>query len=380
MSSLENSTSNSEINSGADILGLLKGKQINKLSLKERKIVAQLLSKQNFGDTLDVPDIPSPNSPQYEFLEQIQIANVVYSTNKKADQEWMTAMVSENPAEFQPALAHLDLLNAQVNQYQGEIDFAAAYLKEPKNAEILQIVRNKYVQADSQLPPGTSMIDRVANRLSWFTGLQFSSDLDMTMTENTLYLKLLAHARQFENFMELNGRETLPFVMARYAKEALVQFGPLYEKIGRTVPLRPGVKEFFKLTHDLGIPVSILSANFRDIVSGCLEQIPAGIRSHLLDVTGLQTTSILASRKDITTAKRILFNPDFANFLCLDGLSDKYCLEGSAQGTSAAIFVLSGTEFAQHVKNSGEPYFEFNDFHQINQTLLQILDRKKQFK
>lgn len=368
------------INSGTSILNLLKGKDINNLDLKERKTIAQLLHKQNFADKLTIPNIPSAlDSPLYQFTDEIKTANIVYETNKRVDELWMAAMVSENPEEFQPALTHLGLIHAQINQYQEDIAFAGAYLEQPKNVAILQSVREKYLEADAQLSPEASMIERVANRTLRFSNLQASSDLDMTMTKNTDYLSLLAHARQFENFLHHNGRETLPFVMARYAKETLVHFESLYKRIGKTLPLRPGVQEFFKLTHDLGIPVSILSANFRIIVSGCLEQIPPQNRSHLLAVDGLQTNSIVASHKEITTAQRVLANPDYANFLCLDGLSDKGCLEGPAAGTSAAIFVLNdekNPEFAQFVENSGQPYFKFNDFNDINAIILKIIKEK----
>ncbi len=350
-----------------------------------REAMAEALKKANFADDLSLLSLPAPGDSLYPWLEAINTTHIVYRANKLADEAWMKAMVSEDPKEYEPALNQLNLLKAQVNQYQDDILVAQYTLESDRSLATLDMVREKYKRADEQFFAGhpesdqspEAMVERAATRLTEFSGVQISSDLDLTMTSSAWYLSLLPHFLQFENFMSKNGRETLPFVMARYAKEALVQFKGLYEQVGKSIPLRPGVHEFFKLTKDLGIPVSVLSANFRAIVSGCLEQIPAVDRDHLVAVTGLQTNSVIAAHKDITTAQRVVANPDLANFICVDGLSDRPCFEGSAEGVTAGVFVLEGTKFMNVVKSTGIPYFAFKDFNDINSLLLQILKKKE---
>jgi 2-hydroxy-3-keto-5-methylthiopentenyl-1-phosphate phosphatase len=355
------------------------------LSLEQRRSIAVALTKDNFANKLALLPLPEPGSPLYDNLEEIKTTHIVYEANKKADEAWMKAMVSEDPTEYGPALRQLDLLKAQVNDYYADVVAAQSNLETDTSLAALNLVRERYQRADERFfatnqegaQTEESMIERVATRLTEFSGVQASSDLDLTITSSTWYLALLPHFLQFENFMGQNGREALPFVMARYAKEALVHFKDLYEKIGGVIPLRHGVIEFFKMTKEQGIPVSILSANFRAIVAGCLEQIPVADRHHLLEVTGLQTTSLVAANKDITTAQRVVANPDFAHILCLDGLSDEPCLRGSAEGTTAAFFVLEDSPFIDVVKESGQPYFTYKDFNDINRIMLEIIEKKK---
>ena len=366
------------------VLGDGGSKSLLGLDSDGRKTIAAALKKDSFANSLALLPVPRPHDPLYPWLQEILTTNIVYDTNKKADEEWMRALNSDEPTEYVPALNHLSLLKAQIDQYRESVEIAQETLESNRSLTILENVRVKYRLADEQHFKDFSnddysreaMIKRVATRLTYFSGIQVSSDLDLTMTSAGWYLALLPHFLQFENFMSKNGRETLPFVMARYAREALIVFENLYKKVGSVIPLRPGVKEFFRLTKEMGIPVSILSANFKAIVVGCLEQISLDDRKHLLEITGLQTNDITAAHKDITTAKRVTAFPDLANLLCLDGLSDQSCLEGSAEGVSAGIFVLAGTKFATIVKESGQPYFEFEDFHYINSTIMEIIQQK----
>lgn len=299
---------------------------------------------------------------------------------------WMAAMVAESADEYVPALRYLEGIMTQVNVYDTGLKEARDIVGKPENSEILKVVKEKNLEADRQFAklegkqknPTEQMIDRVAMRLAKFDGIQISADLDKTLTISDKYLNLLPHARQFENFMDKHGREVLPFVMARYAREALIFHKSVYEKVGSTLEFRPGVEDFFQLTKDQGIPVSVTSANFRVIVSSCLDNLPAEKRDHLIYITGLSTNDITAIDKEIVIARRVLINPDKANILCVDGLSDQGCLQGVADGISACIFVLPGTKFVEEVKKTGQPYFEFSDFHEVNNIFKQILIRKEQ--
>ena len=364
-------------------------KSVTDYTLEERQRLASMLKKENFATKFSLLPLPNPGDPLYEWIEEIKITHIVYGANKRADEAWMEAMESNDPSEFRPALAHFNLMLAQINQYDADIFAAQVALESKTNVQALSTVRQKYQVADEKFHENfksgdenseEAMIERTARRVLEFSGLQAGSDWDMTMTSSTWYLALLPPFLQFEDYLAQNGREALPLVMARYAKEALVQFEKLYQRVGGVIPLRPGVQEFFKLTKDMGVPLSILSANFRPIVVGGLGQIPVSNRDHLVALTGLQTNSILAAHKDITAAQRIVSNPDLAQLLFLDGLSDTCSLEGPAENTAAAVFVLENTEFVNVVRSKGLPFFTFRDFHNVNETVLKIIARRDELK
>ena len=367
---------------------ILDGKNIRELNQQERNQVADILKKDNFGNKLQLPEFPEPKDKHYNLLEEIKAVHFTYEANKRADEAWMAAMRSNSPEEYGPALIHLEQMMGQVNAYNVGLREARLLVNTPENLAILNTVREKNLEADRQFfnqsreqkSQTEQMIDRVAMRLLRFDGVQFSLDFDKTLIKSDEYLNQLPHARQFENFIKKHGRGVLPYMMARYAKEALLNLEEVYRTIGKTLEFRPGVEEFFEKTKALGIPLSIISANFRVIVTSCINQIPVKKRDHLLDIAGLRNTDVTAIDKEIMTARRVLVKPNLANLLSIDGLSDVGCLQGIADGISAGIFVLGGTRFTEEVKKTGQPYFEFADFNDVNNILMKILDRKEQLR
>lgn len=354
---------------------------IGALNLEQRINLAGGLKKTAFSNRLQLPDIPQPGDLLYDLADEIRITREVFFKNKTDDETWMAMMASSIPEEYIPALAHWAEISAIVNVYKYGLETAKHEVKTPRNLKILKTVKEKYSYADSQfasldghqIGQEQSMIDRVATRLLYFEGEQFFSDLDKTLTESDTYLALLPHAMQFEHYLDLHSRDSLPFVMARYARPALIAHENVYQKIGSTLKFRPGVQEFVDLTKTLGIPISVLSANFRPIVTSCLKKLHA---DNLVSITGLSTNDITATDKEITTAQHILKNFDLAAFLCIDGLSDKGCINGIVKGATAGIFVLAGTDFVDQVKKTGQPFFDFHDFHDVNRILTKILQRK----
>ncbi|MFH0943112.1 MAG: hypothetical protein V1810_02950 [Candidatus Beckwithbacteria bacterium] len=366
----------------------LDNKNIRELTKQERNQAADILKKDNFGNKLQLPKFPEPGDKYYKLLEEIKAVYFTYETNKKADEEWMAAMRSDYPEVYGPALIHLEQMLGQVDAYKVGLKEARLIATTPENLAILNTVGEKNLEADKQFfsqggeqkSQTEQMIDRVAMRLLRFDGVQFSLDFDKTLTKADDYLNNLPHAMQFENFMKKHGRGVLPYVMARYAREALLKLEDVYRTIGGTLEFRPGVEEFFEKTKALGIPLSIISANFRVIVTSCINQIPVEKRDHLLDIAGLQNTDVTAIDKEVVTARRVITRPNLANLLSIDGLSDEGCLQGVANGISAGIFVLGGTKFVEEVKKTGQPYFEFADFHDVNNIFKQILIRKEQLR
>ena len=91
------------------------------------------------------------------------------------------------------------------------------------------------------------------------------------------------------------------------------------------------------MTKAIGIPISVLSANFRAIVTSCLKNLHT---DNLVSITGLSSNDITATDKETTTAQHILKNPELAVFLYIDGLSDNGCLQGIVAGATAAPVLL----------------------------------------
>ena len=354
---------------------------IGALDLNQRIALASSLKKHAFSNRLKLPDIPQPGDPFFDLVEEIKVTQEVFTQNKANDEAWMAMMCSSDSREYLPALTHWAEIKAQVNVYNYGLETAKQSVRMPKIRQILKSIKEKYSQADRQfasfdghqINQEQSMIDRVATRLLYFDGAQFFSDMDKTLTDSDAYLALLPHAMQFEHYLDLHGRESLPFVMARYARPALIAHEKVYKKIGSTLKFRPGVPEFVNLTKQNGITISVLSANFKAIVASCMENLHA---DNLISITGLSSNDITATDKETTTAQHILQNPNLAALLCIDGLSDTGCLEGIVKGATAGMFVLAGTDFVNDVEKTGQPFFEFNDFHDVNRIFIQILQRK----
>ena len=273
------------------------------LNFYQRVELAGVLKKTSFSNRLTLPEIPKPEDPLFDLAEEIQITREVFAKNKTDDETWMAMISSTNAEEYVPALVHWAEIEAQVNIYNYGLETAKQTVKMPKHRQILKTVREKYTLADRQyasldghsLNKEQSMIDRTAVRLLSFEGQQVFADLDKTLTKSDSYLALLPHAMQFEHYLDLHSRESLPFVMARYARPALIAYEEVYKKIGSTLELRPGVTEFVKMTKAIGIPISVLSANFRAIVTSCLKNLNT---DNLVSITGLSSNDITATDKE----------------------------------------------------------------------------------
>ena len=326
---------------------------------------------------------PLPNPLDHTFKDAVMVYQV-FKMNKKWDEQQRDALLSSVPEIHSAAWKRWQELEEQVALYSRINTVAKNLLATPEAVRILEEVREKYRQADrqfasldgSRLEGMPAMIERVALRLSYFSGCQVGTDVDMTLsTGDNDYLAFILGNPQLENIMKKNSRDAFPWAVARYVREPLLTLQENFWRIGKKMKMRPGVPEFFQLAQKKAMPITIISAQFRPIVEGFLaDKIPEVLKR--ARINAIDANDISASDKSTVTAQSVLTNPDQAMLLYFDGLTDAGCFQGSAAGLSACAFVLEGSEVVNEVRDSGMPFFTFRDFHDNTRILEEILARK----
>jgi hypothetical protein len=343
--------------------------------------LTQFLKKRAFAGKLKLPDLPPPSDPNYSLIKTVLNA---YGERQTSDHRLRSGLERNEPW----AIQKIQSLKEKITGYFAEIYQRRQGITENKAAmATLAQIRTTYDRVYESIKrrpffdKNLAMIAWAAHNLAAMGGeIQSATDMDMTMTWSTAYLRYLPHAPQFENFLTQNGRDELAWVMARYASKFLPD--PAYERIyyglGQKLPLRSGVNDWFEHAQLNGIPVTIMSANFLPIVAGCLTQIPPRNRRTIRSVLGLTPESIAAADKELMTVETVLSDPRKLLTVNLDGETDKGCFEGLAHGIVGCAFVLKDSELARRMPEYRIPYFEFSSFYDILYTTQAIQTKAKE--
>lgn len=285
-----------------------------------------------------------------------------------------------------------DLIIArEVQSLMDEIAARKALLK--TRADDLKNIAIIYRTADAQfermLPPGElkedHMDDWVRRRVQRFNGFHVATDIDKTVTTTDAYLPYIPGSVDAENYMAAkpgNERDYFPLMFVRDWHEPIKDFADTLHRVGQRAPLRPGVREFFQ-TPDL--PITITSANFMPFVTGVRSQLPQeniqgayaveiAAGSHRDDLSereayGLsQQRSIFATEKNLVVREVALTHVDRALIYIGDGGSDLNALDERV----AFYFALRNGSFAKELKAAGAPFYEYDDFHDIQDKLIEL--------
>jgi len=241
---------------------------------------------------------------------------------------------------------------------------------------ILDEINDKYRTADAYVRKETDgeidMIEIIRQRISHFDGIQIATDLDKTLSTHANYLQMIPGSVQAENYMAHpdHGRNSFPLVFARYWQEAMKVLASNFYTIGKhIIPMRSGVEDFFKITEQAGIPVDIMSANFRPLVNGFISRLQT---SNIRNTYAIEVNNILATDKSTLIQKTAIANPTLALFYFGDGDSDLPAMDEKARRVVACYFALEGGTFATNLKEAHLPYVTFRSFHDINNVLLKL--------
>ena len=301
-------------------------------------------------------------------------AHIAYVIYQDFDKKQLAALFGNNPDEYEKARDTEMRIKNTISRLQGGIEDAKHALEGDKT---LTAIAAKLQTGDYETFAGEhtpTMDEWVLHRVAQFNGdIAIGSDVDKSLTQHADYLQYIPGSVQAENYMAHSdhGRETFPLMFARYWREALTtSMADNFYLIGSHVPLREGVPEFFGLTEQAEIPVSITSANFRPFVDGVMNHLP--IVNNIYTTTAVEVDDITATDKS-TVVRRLARNlSDRAFFYIGDGESDLPAMDEEARQVVACYFALEGSIFAKQLEAEGLPYYTYRDFRDITATLQRL--------
>ncbi len=334
-----------------------------------------LFADYNTGLKPPIDVLPTVSDEEEQRL--LNDAQIVFRAFKLRDTAYLDALTSPDP-QLQ-TIANTTKLGheAFVRTLLQKISDARA--KVQGQHETLDAIQNKYQQADQQFyaeqanaKEALPTDQRVKNRIATCTGgVQIGTDVDKTLTQHAEYLQMIPGSVQAENYMahENHGRETFPLVFSQYWREAMKTLAANFYLIGKNVPFRPGVEEFFQQTEQVGIPVSILSASFRPLINGVMSHIHA---NNIQRTFAIEENDIGATDKNTILQELAAEQPDRALIYIGDGDSDFPAAESDASRVIALYFALEGGSFAKKLVGKNLPHYTFKSFEDVNAVLARL--------
>lgn len=306
--------------------------------------------------TWDGPDL---STGDFAFMPHEHVAHVI---NYAAQLQWIA---SEQPQNRATIKTRVGLLKANLTRVDAYTQNPANYTKGAR-----ETISDK-LGKDAENPDPRTNLSRARERLRRFSGRPIIiSDLDGSMTTNPGdYLRpYIPGSRQAEDLLEVLTRERFVEVFAGTWQPLLKQCPRLFKVVANKVKIREGVSDTIEFARANELKFAVLSANFMPFVLGTLERIPGA--EDILTIAVTPETTI-ADEKYLALRHLALSNPDRPLIYIGDGTSDIKAITPEV----AVFFGLEDASFAEVLKERGLTYFTYSSYHDVTQTLSQILPR-----
>jgi 2,3-diketo-5-methylthio-1-phosphopentane phosphatase len=202
-------------------------------------------------------------------------------------------------------------------------------------------------------------------------------DFDGTVTQDDLLDTVAQRFGDLDVYRKLDegldeGRVALREVIVGEYKPVTAPLDEVLEWAFENIRIRPGFGEFVQLAKDRGWRVVIVSSGFHELIEPFLEREGVDVELHANRVDPRPDGWIVDWRYDETcdncgeSCKRSIvqgFARDDELVYIGDGYSDRCAAEASDR-----VFATRG--LARYLDERGVPYERFDDFHDINRSLL----------
>lgn len=220
-------------------------------------------------------------------------------------------------------------------------------------SEILPRTLQAFMQENGDIPP-----------------IHFVTDRDGSLTHIDTHEKeyMLPHgpgSDHVEAHLDRHGRTAFPDAMVRYIQPLLRRRPDIFREAGQHAgTLREGVVELFAWLKENGIPRTVLSANWGELVRGGYAGTPLANDTELTTIA-VEHNDISSTDKATKLQLLAAEKPHVVTVYVGDGESDMRAGEAFVKGLVGWIFALKDSPFHHKLTQQGIPHSVYSDYHEI---------------
>lgn len=307
---------------------------------------------------VQLPQLPDETDPDYA---QISYILKVFEDFRERDLKIRDGLRPRASASARLEAETFKMaIEASMARLQDDIMSHKRIVLQEKARDNLRVIEKRIVTGDT-IRDG-NMMNRIMGRLSQFDGVRLIIDFDITATENDDYRPLFPGSIQAHNYMASveEGRKAFPLVFAMYWQPILAQNPEAFAYVSRHIKFRDGFGDFLKLLRKKHISRTVLSANFKPIVTSSLQTL--GDVAEGLNVVAVTPESIWATEKGWALNELCCGNSSLVPVALVDSMTDLPLLESVSKRHIAFFMTPEDSRIRPALEKEKTPFLTYRNF------------------